>query len=863
MTQYTVTLRLGAPLANAVAVEWTNQPAPVDSGRGWEPCLRLADGGWRFASGDPAAPQHLRGPGPFADLAIRYRVEPAGPWSAAAAPRKDIVIVADEDDVASWLPPVALTAPSLLGAGVIGTELALDPGLWGGLPAPALAFQWRRDGVDVASATARAYAVGPADDGCALACVVTGASPAGAATAVAGPVAARYAPPRLTGALPEEIFDEGTGVQRVETAQVFAGENLAFSATSSAVGVTIDAATGVLGVPTDALVSGGLVTVSAANSGGSVAAELRYTVEAPPPLPLDVDDVAILRSIWRPEGQGVWFTPVVTFPGLVSEGAAAIAWTTAAQPLDADWHPVLARAGEPGAFELFMRTPADNAPGATPRTDFSVFSQDETERRRSLRFRWRMAADRPWSEPSPAFTVPDAPAVRPLLPPPPSSAAIAEAIATPFTTYDVTVGVGAANDSNGITAPEEAHCPVAVALAALSGVDAAFGGRTPVQRTLGQLRHWAANRMPGGRGGFAAKFEMGFVATVAIAWKIDDVRNALTARERARLTLAMKACLIGSAYDVSATQNFVAANQETRTVRGYKAWRTNPNFSLPPLLIPHMVAAFLGREAARDFMETFRRQAFADEIAAQFPSEIDAASRSYIGGARVDMWDTYRQDWTVAMQHSDTVGRGPTATELQNSLKNWRDYRHGATLRAPQAAYVGELERFFSKVIRPGLTPEPGQDPNEPWGVWNSATSRWAGRIIDRTRWKGAPNQGLVGAAFELDTSDAGGVSASKKRSAMGYVHDGLSAILIAMLHAAVADVVDVRSDAFAEGRARMARGMQDITYKLAGSGYQNYAKGGTGTNNDIWSWASRKDDEKLISMHGFYYDTLLPWLEA
>ena len=163
---------------------------------------------------------------------------------------------------------------------MIGTELALDPGLWGGLPAPTLAFQWRRDGVAVAGAVgAGLCASAPGDDGCALACVVTAASLAGAAMAVdrAGRRALRR--PAARGGLPEEVFDEGPGVQRVETAFAFAGENLGFSATGAARGIAINAATGVLSVPTDAPTSGAEIFVAAANSGGRAETRLRYTVE--------------------------------------------------------------------------------------------------------------------------------------------------------------------------------------------------------------------------------------------------------------------------------------------------------------------------------------------------------------------------------------------------------------------------------------------------------------------------------------------------------------------------------------------------------------------------------------------------------
>lgn len=399
MSYYAVTLALTGPLAAAVAVEWTNLPAPVASGQGWEPCLRQPDGTWRFASHDPRAGLHRRGPGRFADLAIRYRLEPAGAWSAGSLDRKEIVLLATEEERTDLLtlPGIAL-APSLAGAGVIGTELALDPGIWTGFPAPTLAFQWRRDGAPIPGASARAYAPAPADDGCALDCLVSAASLAGRAEAATPAVVVRYAAPTRRAELAEEVFDEAEGVELVETAPAFAGENLSFSAE----GFAIDARTGVLSLPVDAPVSGGIVTIAARNSGGAATAELRYTVEGAPGRTLGAGDVTVLRSLWRPAGQSVTFSPEIAFPGLANETVQAIEFTNdpagAAAPV---WHPVRAKAGAAGVWQLFDR----NDPVGAGQADAALWGP-ATPRTGRLRFRWRRYAAQEWSAVSTTFDVP-------------------------------------------------------------------------------------------------------------------------------------------------------------------------------------------------------------------------------------------------------------------------------------------------------------------------------------------------------------------------------------------------------------------------------------------------------------------------
>ena len=100
MKYYTITLRLDGAPSRAVAVEWTNQFASIDGEPEWEPCLRLGDGAWKFSSREPfgASPPHERAPGSFGDLAIRYRLSAAGPWSEASATRKEIVVLDMAED---------------------------------------------------------------------------------------------------------------------------------------------------------------------------------------------------------------------------------------------------------------------------------------------------------------------------------------------------------------------------------------------------------------------------------------------------------------------------------------------------------------------------------------------------------------------------------------------------------------------------------------------------------------------------------------------------------------------------------------------------------------------------------------------
>ncbi len=79
-------------------------------------------------------------------------------------------------------PPVApanIHPPAISGTPSVGHALSCSAGSWSGEPAPGFAYQWLRDGVPIASATAGTYTVQGVDEGHGLACQVTATNSAG------------------------------------------------------------------------------------------------------------------------------------------------------------------------------------------------------------------------------------------------------------------------------------------------------------------------------------------------------------------------------------------------------------------------------------------------------------------------------------------------------------------------------------------------------------------------------------------------------------------------------------------------------------------------------------------------------------
>lgn len=95
----------------------------------------------------------------------------------------------------AWNYKVWSPAPGVLD--VNDTQLAAGVGYPTGFPAPAFAFQWKRDGVPIAGATAQIYDRTPADAGAVLSCDVTATNASGAVTVEAAGVTcpAIQAPP--------------------------------------------------------------------------------------------------------------------------------------------------------------------------------------------------------------------------------------------------------------------------------------------------------------------------------------------------------------------------------------------------------------------------------------------------------------------------------------------------------------------------------------------------------------------------------------------------------------------------------------------------------------------------------------------
>ena len=248
---------------------------------------------------------------------------------------------------ASGVAPAMLAAPALSGPALVSAALRVDPGIWGGVPAPAVTPRWRRNGVEIAGAVGVEYTPVAADDGTDLDCVVTASNASGTVEAATGTVRVVYPAPVAAGALADLVLDQGPGARTLDASGAFAGAALVFGV--SGAGASVDPATGLVSIPLGDARAAETVTVTAANSGGSASVAFAVTIVAAPVLTPPVSTVAPSLSGLGRVGtpmlvdMGVWGgvpAPAVTSRwrrnGVDISGAAGVEYTPVAADDGAD-----------------------------------------------------------------------------------------------------------------------------------------------------------------------------------------------------------------------------------------------------------------------------------------------------------------------------------------------------------------------------------------------------------------------------------------------------------------------------------------------------------------------------------------------
>ena len=92
--------------------------------------------------------------------------------------------------------PTNVGAPVISGTTTLGSTLSSTTGAWNGNPTPTYGYQWRRNAVNIPSATGSTYVLVSADSAAAITCVVTATNALGSSSATSNTITANtYAAP--------------------------------------------------------------------------------------------------------------------------------------------------------------------------------------------------------------------------------------------------------------------------------------------------------------------------------------------------------------------------------------------------------------------------------------------------------------------------------------------------------------------------------------------------------------------------------------------------------------------------------------------------------------------------------------------
>lgn len=372
----------------------------------------------------------------------------------------------------------------------------------------------------------------------------------------------------------------------------------------------------------------------------------------------------------------------------------------------------------------------------------------------------------------------------PALPPVPQSV-IDTANSAPLTRYNRNISGGAHTQAafNGGW-----QIPLAVA--------AWMGNTAADAKLLSQINYnLQGGNVISANGGYPAQHELHVTGMYAILRQSDRFWNEkLTADQRHKIDLVMKAALISSAYTTAdATyapgKTPTALDGDTNMHRGW-----NPNFREG--MFGGLIAStvyFGGAEQARDILQNYNHNAFV--------TELQNAGLTNIA-----------QTFTWAQAHPGSAA--PSAAQIEQHVRNYT--YQGKPLADPFDLYAQLTLNTYSKQVTAGLNDGKGiMENGVPTGVIVSGAD-------------GLPNRGKVGMLAEFNSVDASG-----PRSSITYAYDGFRPNLTN--HAAVliggyweqGPVAD-------ELLQRLDVGITDLVYKLE-HGYRNYQHGkGNTTIYDI-----------------------------
>lgn len=315
---------------------------------------------------------------------------------------------------------------------------------------------------------------------------------------------------------------------------------------------------------------------------------------------------------------------------------------------------------------------------------------------------------------------------------------------------------------------------------------ASHAGNTSADaRLLGQIRYTLTpGNEPTANGGYPAQHEKHVTGMFVIVKNTPRIWTQLTAAEKSKIDLIMKATFIASAFTTGDYNPYVKAGGAQCTLDGdfnlHRDW--NPNYREGMIGGVLVGMAYFGGPAAAEAV-------LAGYNHAQFVSQLGS-------NGLPNTYETF--NWKAANPSS----QAPAGTVIEDAVRTYRFY--GNPLANYTRIYESLANDTYQKTVNAGLN--------------NGAGINGAGMIVSGA--STLPNLGLAGMLKEFDSIDANGA-----RSSFIYAYDGYRPHMTNQLSLIVSGYWPKGSAIANNAIARQNIGNTDLWYK-AEKGYIGYSKG-------------------------------------
>lgn len=326
------------------------------------------------------------------------------------------------------------------------------------------------------------------------------------------------------------------------------------------------------------------------------------------------------------------------------------------------------------------------------------------------------------------------------------------------------------------------------------------GNTTADARLLEQIRHTlTAGNEPTANGGYPAQHERHVTGMFVIVKNTARIWDQLTALEKTRIDLIMKATLVANAFTTSDANPFIKAGTQQYSLDAdnnlNRSWNPNYREGMIGGVLTGM-AYFGGPAPAQAILSSYDHAAFVAELAsANLPN----------------IRETF--NWKAANPSS----KAPSGSQIEAAVENYKYY--GSTLTDYMKIYDALVGDTYGRRVNAGLN--------------NGAGIGGAGKIVSGA--DTLPNKGVSGMLKEFDAVDANGA-----RSSFVYAFDGYRPHMTNQL-ALIAGGFWPKGSAIAnQAVALMNVGNTDLWYK-AEKGYIGYAKGKAQATVDYPSYSASR----------------------